>query len=118
MTVADRIRLKRESLGWSQKDLAEKLGLKDKSSVTKIETSGNKITLKNIEKIADALGCSVQYLMGWDQIKTDYVVRDNKDVLHLVEVTEGFDEDSFMRLFEYAEFLKSKQKKEGEDHVE
>ncbi|MBR6509615.1 MAG: helix-turn-helix transcriptional regulator [Clostridia bacterium] len=67
MTVADRIRQKREELNLSQEDLAKKLGVKDKSTVCKIEKAGNDITIKNIKRIADALGVSAQYLLGWEE---------------------------------------------------
>lgn len=69
MTVADRIKERREKLSISQEDLAAMLGLKDKSSISKIENSGDKVSLRNIEKIAPLLRCSVQYLMGWDDEK-------------------------------------------------
>lgn len=71
MTVADRIRLKREELNLSQEELAKKIGNKDKSTISKIEKSGNDITMKNIQRIADALGVTSQYLMGWTE-DTDY----------------------------------------------
>ena len=67
MTVADRIKYRRESLGISQEELAKRIGLKDKSSITKIEKAGDKISLKHIEKISQALDVSVQFLMGWDK---------------------------------------------------
>lgn len=65
-TVAERIKKKREELGMSQAELARRLGLSDRSSVSKIEKSGNDITLKNIERIAAILNVSESYLMGWE----------------------------------------------------
>ena len=67
MTVADRIKLKREELNMSQEELAQKIGNKDKSTISKIEKSGNDITMKNIQRIANALGVTSQYLMGWEE---------------------------------------------------
>ena len=68
MTVADRIRFKREELNLSQEELAKKIGNKDKSTISKIEKSGNDITMKNIQRIADALGVTSQYLLGWEDV--------------------------------------------------
>ena len=51
MTVADRIRTRREKLGLSQEELAKRLGLKSRSSVTRIEKSGDNISLKDVENI-------------------------------------------------------------------
>lgn len=71
MTIADRIKYQREKRGLSQETLAKKIGLKDKSSIAKIEKSGDKITLKHVEKLSDALGCSIPYLMGWENEVND-----------------------------------------------
>ena len=65
MTVADRIRQRREELNLTQEELAARMGLKGKSSVSKIESSGNAVTLKNISKCAQALSTTTNYLMGW-----------------------------------------------------
>lgn len=77
MTIADRVRIRREQLGLSQEELAKKMGLKDKSSITKIEKSGDKITLKNVERLADALHTSIPYLMGWEE-EIDYHAKIDK----------------------------------------
>jgi transcriptional regulator with XRE-family HTH domain len=66
MTIADRIKHKREELGLSQEELAKKCGYADKTSISKIENSGNDITLKKINRIAEALNVSHRYLMGWE----------------------------------------------------
>ena len=63
--AASRIKERREALGMTQEQLAEKMGFKGKSSISKIEGAGGKVTLKTIEKAARALGCSTSYLMGW-----------------------------------------------------
>lgn len=76
LTVAERIKIRREELGMTQSDLAEALGLSDKSSISKIEKSGNDITLKNIERIAAALDVTPSYLMGWTNIVSD-VLKDD-----------------------------------------
>lgn len=65
MTVADRIKQRREELNLTQEELAARMGLKGKSSISKIESSGNAVTLKNISKCAQALNTTTNYLMGW-----------------------------------------------------
>ena len=69
MTIADRIRLKREELSLTQDELSKRCGYSTKSSITKIEKSGNDITLKKIKRVADALGVTPSYLMGWEDEK-------------------------------------------------
>jgi transcriptional regulator with XRE-family HTH domain len=71
MTTAQKIKRKREELGLSQEALAKRMGLKSKSSVSRIENSGDDITLKDVERIAEALGCSPLELMGWIYDPTD-----------------------------------------------
>ena len=68
MTVADRIREKRKELNLTQTEFAKKIGYSDKTSVSKIENSGDDISMKKIRKIADALNIPPEYFMGWDQI--------------------------------------------------
>ena len=69
MTVGERIKLKREQIGLSQTELAERANYSDKSAISKLEHSGNNISMKQVERLAQALGCSSQYLMGWEEEK-------------------------------------------------
>ncbi|NPV72895.1 MAG: helix-turn-helix transcriptional regulator [Pelotomaculum sp.] len=57
----------RESLGMSQKELAEKAGIAQ-STVHYIESGGN-YTHKTLQKLATALGISVSELLGETQPK-------------------------------------------------
>ena len=66
MTVADRIKEKRTELNMSQTELAKKAGWSDKTSISKIESAGNEISLKKLTRISEALNVSVAYLMGWE----------------------------------------------------
>lgn len=78
MTVADRVKEWREKLGMSQEELAHKMGLKSRSSITRIEKSGDEISLKDVERLSNALGCSIPYLMGWKNIDSVPVIVDEE----------------------------------------
>ncbi len=67
MTIADRIKDLRKKKGWTQEDLAKLMEYNTKSTISKIETSGNDITLKTIKKLATVLGTSERYLIGWEE---------------------------------------------------
>lgn len=67
MTVADRIKALRTELEVSQAELARRIGNKDKSTISKIESYGDNISLKDISRIATALGTTSAYLMGWEE---------------------------------------------------
>ena len=86
MTVGERIKQIRDEKGMSQEDLAKKLGLKDKSSVCKIERAGDKISTISIKKYAKALDTTVARLMGWtqDDEQTDYTVELEEQGIKLV----------------------------------
>lgn len=65
MTIGERIREKRETLGMTQEDLAFKLGYAGRSSVNKVENA-EEVSMKKIKKYAEALNTTVAYLMGWE----------------------------------------------------
>ena len=66
MTTGERIKKLRLELGMSQEELGEKIGVQ-KAAINKYET-GIVVNLKRgiIVKLAEALGVSASYLMGWD----------------------------------------------------
>ena len=63
--LGQRIKNKRIELGLSQDALAKKMGLKDKSSVCKVEKGDDNLTTDKIKRYATALGVEPSYLMGW-----------------------------------------------------
>lgn len=65
MTIADRIRNIRNELQLSQTELAERANYCDKTRISKIENSGNDISMKQVKRIASALGVPMERLMGW-----------------------------------------------------
>lgn len=70
-TIGERIKEARTKKGLSQTELAEKLGYKSRSSVNKIEVGGRDIPRSQIVKIAEILGVTPSYLMGWEDEKKD-----------------------------------------------
>jgi len=58
-----RIRKMRKQKSMTQQDLAEKLGLA-KSTISQYETGVNEPDAETLRKLADILGCSVDYLVG------------------------------------------------------
>lgn len=67
MTIGDRIKHRREELRLSQDELAKKLGYKSRSSLNKIELNQRDLPQSKIKAIADALGTTPSYIMGWDE---------------------------------------------------
>lgn len=112
MTTADRIRMRREELGMSQMDLAKKLGLKNKTSVTKIEQSGDKVTLKNVEKISKVLNCSQTYLLGYedDAPTMDLKIETNTDIDYLLTICKKLPSEDIQTLTDMAKVFENRRK--------
>lgn len=65
-TIYDRIKARRLELGLTVEELAQQLGYKDKSSISKIENGKADIPQAKIELFARALRTTTAYLMGVD----------------------------------------------------
>ena len=81
MTVGEKIKRRREELGLSQEDLANKCGWTNRSSISKIETSVNGITIKKVEVLSKALDVSEAYLLGYDETDKNETKNDLEHIL-------------------------------------
>ncbi len=70
MTIYERIKYLRESLNMSQQELAEKVGYKDKSAISKVERGDRDINQTMIMKYAKALGVSPTYILYGKEAET------------------------------------------------
>jgi transcriptional regulator with XRE-family HTH domain len=64
-TVGENILYMRKSLGWTQEELAKRMGYKSKSTINKIEMGINDIPQSKIAQFAKVLGTTPAHLMGW-----------------------------------------------------
>lgn len=134
-----RIKTRRNELGMTQAELAKKLGYKTKSSITKIEQGISDITQTQVRQFAEALDCSVSYLMGWSvagsnetqdavlKAMMDQVDMDMEKHMYwhdapswlkkyqvLFEKIDNLDAEGIRRLNMYTDDLLASHKKEGE----
>lgn len=65
-TIYDRIKARRQELGLTVEELAQQLGYKDKSSISKIENGKADIPQAKVALFARALHTTTAYLMGVD----------------------------------------------------
>lgn len=112
MTVADRIREKRLERDLSQADLARLANYSDKTAISKIENAGNDITMKQVRRIAKALGVTDAYLMGWEEPDSTYSIDlPNPDLpekaLELWKQYEGLTPEKQAAFANYLKFLQS-----------
>ena len=68
--IGETIKQRREELGLSQEQLAERLGYKSRSSINKIELGKTDITQSKIVEFANALNTTPAYLMELDTSET------------------------------------------------
>ena len=64
--IGYRIKSLREQKGISQEELAKLTGYTSRSSINKIELGKTNLSQSRITKIANALGVTPAYIMGWN----------------------------------------------------
>ena len=64
--IGNRIKSLREEKGISQDELAKLTGYTSRSSINKIELGKTNLSQSRITKIANALGVTPAYIMGWN----------------------------------------------------
>lgn len=65
--IYNRIRMRRQELGWTTDELAKRMGYKDRSSISKIESGKADIPQSKVKAFADVLDTSVSWLLGIDE---------------------------------------------------
>ena len=81
-TVGENILMMRKRLGWTQEELAIRMGYKSKSTINKIEMGINDIPQSKIVQFAAVLGTTPAHLMGWNE-------DDERDSPSEYNLTEG-----------------------------
>ena len=103
MTVANRIKNRRNELGWSQRELAAKMGYASNTTIAKIENGTVDVSGDRLEQFAQVLGVSVAHLMGLEQIqkKNDQLVklvnrlRKDEKFAEAVKMLDALDTDKY-----------------------
>ena len=83
MTTGERIKQLRLELGLTQEELGAKLGVQ-RAAVQKYE----KGTVKNIKRdallrLAEILGTTPEYLLGWDEMPKNVIMISDEDIVHI-----------------------------------
>ena len=67
MGIGDKIKQRRMELGWSQRELARKMGYGDNSTLARIEQGKVDVYQNKIQQFSQVLGVSIAYLMDWEE---------------------------------------------------
>lgn len=65
MEIGKKIKQRRIELGWSQRDLAYKMGYTNNSTIVKIEQGKVDVSQARVLQFSKVLGVSIAYLMDW-----------------------------------------------------
>lgn len=109
MKVGKLIRTRRMELGLTQKELAERCGYTNKSTISRIESGERDIPVTQLKKIAAALGMEPEDLVveaTADKIEDlyKYKQKHSGDIGKIVEILEK-DPDISRALLRYAQYL-------------
>lgn len=99
MQLADRVKLKRQELGMTQDDLAKKMGYRSRTSINKIEM-GRPVSQKIIVRLAESLGVTPSYLMGWEDEENE---KQQKESVPDIAAYDGFGSDSTSQIHDQVE---------------
>lgn len=66
MHIGKRIKEKRIEKGWTQRELAARMGYTNHSTLARIETGHVEVTQSRIVQFAEVLDTSIAYLMGYE----------------------------------------------------
>jgi transcriptional regulator with XRE-family HTH domain len=67
MSIGGKIKSRRIELQWSQRELSDKMGYSNHSTIARIESGTVDIPQSKIVKFAEVLGVSISYLMDWEE---------------------------------------------------
>ncbi len=97
--IGKNIRTARELAGISQRELAEKLGYESSTTVSYIEAGERKVTIVDLEKIAQILDRDIRYFIGQpeEQLNVRVALRaeaglgekDKDAILHIIEMAKN-----------------------------
>lgn len=115
MSIGQKIKQRRTELGWSQRELSDRMGYNNHSTITRIESGKVDVPQSRIVKFSEVLGVSIAYLMGWDkQIQIEI----KEDPINLAELHfEMVADKDLTEIYEDLKFLDAGQRKIVKDLV-
>lgn len=76
MNIGEKIKQRRKELGWSQRELAKRLGYSNHTTLTKIESGKVDINQSKVVLFAEVLRTTPAYLIGLEEDKKNPVTED------------------------------------------
>lgn len=113
MTIGERIKQRREELGLTQQELATRMGLTSKSTITKVEKGANNVAESKIAAYAEALHTTKNWLKGIEGAEPTFIYPDvateitgNPDDVIIIEALHSLDSDQRQKALTLIELIK------------
>lgn len=94
--IGQKIRQRRIELGYTQDELAQKVGYKSRASINKLEKERD-MPINKLKPIADALDVDIKWLMGWDTPDDIIYNRDTGKLIN--EIMNDFKLRNFIEMY-------------------
>jgi transcriptional regulator with XRE-family HTH domain len=106
MEIGEKIKKRRLELGWSQRELAYKMGYTNNSTLVKIEKGIVDVSQSRIVQFSEVLGVSIAWLMDWEEeqkkndIQADIILRmrSDDDFMSAVESLYNLDKEQLQSI--------------------
>lgn len=119
MTIGERIKKVRTDKKITQAELAIMCGYANKANISRIEHSGDNVTTKQVKRIADKLGVTEAFLMGYEpQTPTASIIVNDPVEIELIKLLRNNDKNFSVHLLTYALFVQAKNKDFVDDFTE
>lgn len=127
MNIGERIKKRRQALGLSVDEVAQKLG-KNRATIYRYESNSiEKLPTQILEPLAKALNTTPAYLLGWDESHQGYYtdpetaayaeeLRTNPNLRIMFSAAKDITKEQMQKTVEYIEFLKSKEKGNSDEY--
>ncbi len=109
MALHDNIKRLRKQKGWSQTELAEKIG-SHLSHVNRIETGKYKPSVDVLIKLADVFDVSLDALVRDSDVDLKEVTVEDKDLAQRIKLIESLEQEDRHALFRVIDSMLTKQK--------
>lgn len=95
--IGDKIKELRVARGWTQEELAQKMGYADKTAISKIEKNINDVNQSTIKKFAETFGCDVTDFFFVSPITQEDII-----LIEMYHKSDKVTQDAIKRLLEYS----------------
>lgn len=96
--IGERIKTRREELGLTQQELADRMGYTSRTTINKIEAGINDISQSKVVAFAKALETTVAYLMEWEEEEEQKAYYLNDETAEIAQ--QVYDDPDLRMLFD------------------